>query len=193
MNKVEVEGNRLLGPDRVRTVADVPMGEQLALVDLEAISRRVAALAEVADVDVTRTWPDGIRIDVVERTAIAVVELGGRLRGLDADGVVFRDYRAAPKGMPRVRPAPRPGTDALAEAATVVAALPRDLAARVDHVEVADRRPDHPGPARRPRGAVGERGAVRAQGPGADRAARRAAGAGLRRQRPGEPDSALPR
>ena len=42
-----VDGNRLLGPDRVLAVADVPMGEQLALVDLEAISRRVAALAEV--------------------------------------------------------------------------------------------------------------------------------------------------
>jgi cell division protein FtsQ len=112
------------------------LGEQLALVDLEAISRRVAALAEIEDVDVTRSWPDGIRIDVTERTAIAVVELGGRLRGLDAEGVVFRDYRTAPKGMPRVRPTTSTGSDALAEAAGVVAVLPSDLATRVDHVEV---------------------------------------------------------
>lgn len=136
IGKVEVDGNRLLGPDRVLAVAEVPMGEQLALVDLEAISRRVAALAEIEDVDVTRSWPDGIRIDVTERTAIAVVELGGRLRGLDAEGVVFRDYRTAPKGMPRVRPTTSTGSDALAEAAGVVAVLPSDLAARVDHVEV---------------------------------------------------------
>jgi cell division protein FtsQ len=136
VSKVQVEGNRILGPDRVLAVAEVPMGEQLAVVDLEAISRRVAALAEVADVDVTRAWPDGIRIDVTERTAIAVVELGGRLRGLDAEGVVFRDYRSAPKGLPRVRPTTSTGSDALAEAAGVVAVLPGDLAARVDHVEV---------------------------------------------------------
>lgn len=136
VDKVEVEGNRLLGPDRVRAVAEVPMGEQLALVDLEAISRRVAALAEVADVDVTRSWPDGVRIDVTERTAIAVVELGGRLRGLDAEGIVFREFKTAPKGLPRVRPTTSTGSDALAEAAGVVAVLPGDLAARVDHVEV---------------------------------------------------------
>ncbi|KRF37740.1 cell division protein FtsQ/DivIB [Nocardioides sp. Soil805] len=136
VSKVDVEGNRLLGPDRIRAVADVPMGEQLALVDLEAISRRVAALAEVSDVDVTRSWPDGVSIDVTERTAVAVVELGGQLRGLDADGVVFRDYRTAPKGLPRVRPTTSTGADALAEAAGVVAVLPAELAARVDHVEV---------------------------------------------------------
>lgn len=136
VSKVDVEGNRLLGPDRIRSVAEVPMGEQLALVDLEAISRRVAALAEVSDVDVTRSWPDGVSIDVTERTAVAVVELGGRLRGLDAEGIVFRDYRAAPKGLPRVRPTTSTGADALAEAAGVVAVLPAELAARVDHVEV---------------------------------------------------------
>jgi cell division protein FtsQ len=136
VTKVTVDGNRLLGPDRVLAVAHVPMGEQLATVDLEAISRRVAALAEVEDVDVTRSWPDGVRIDVTERTAVAVVELGGRLRGLDAEGVVFRDYRTAPRGMPRVRPTTSTGADALAEAAGVVAVLPADLAARVDHVEV---------------------------------------------------------
>ena len=38
--------------------------------------------------------------------------------------------------MPRVRPSGSAGTDALKEAATVVAALPDDLASRVDHVEV---------------------------------------------------------
>ena len=96
----------------------------------------MASLAEVKSVDVTRTWPDGVRIEIEERTAVAVVELAGRLRGLDADGVVFREYKTAPKGMPRVRAGGSAGTDALKEAATVVAALPQGLASRVDHVEV---------------------------------------------------------
>lgn len=137
VKKIEVVGNELLSDGRVREVADIPLGEQLALVDLARADRRVGSLAEVRSVDVTRTWPDGVRISVVERTAVAVVELGGRLRGLDADGVVFREYKAAPKGMPRVRAGAGAGTDALKEAATVVAALPDDLVTRVDHVEVA--------------------------------------------------------
>ncbi len=137
VKKVEVVGNELLSDARVREVADVPLGDQLALVDLRRADARVASLAEVRSVDVTRTWPDGVRIVVVERTAVAVVELAGRLRGLDADGVVFRDYQTVPRGMPRIRPGGAAGTEALKEAATVVSALPKALATRVDHVEVA--------------------------------------------------------
>ncbi len=137
VRKVAVAGNELLSDAKVRRIADVPLGEQLALVDLARADARVGALAEVASVDVTRTWPDGVRIEVVERTAVAVVELDGRLRGLDADGVVFRDYRSVPQGMPLIRSGAAAGTDALREAATVVSALPEDLATRVDHVEVA--------------------------------------------------------
>ena len=137
VKRVEVVGNRLLSDGRVREVADVPVGDQLALVDLGRADARVGSLAEVKSVDVTRTWPDVVRIAVVERTAVAVVELAGRLRGLDPDGVVFRDYETVPKGMPRVRAGASAGTDALREAATVVSALPDDLVTRVDHVEVA--------------------------------------------------------
>ncbi len=136
VKRVEVVGNQLLSDGRVREIADVPLGDQLALVDLARARARVGSLAEVQSVDVTRTRPDGGRIDVVERTAVAVVELAGRLRGLDPDGVVFREYKSAPKGMPRVLAGGSAGTDALKEAATVVAALPKDLAGRVDHVEV---------------------------------------------------------
>ncbi|CAM3713690.1 cell division protein FtsQ/DivIB [Nocardioides zeicaulis] len=134
---VVVVGNDLLSDARVREVADVPVGEQLALVDLGRVDSRVGALAEVRSVDVTRAWPDTVRIEVEERTAVAVVELAGRLRGLDPDGIVFRDYRTAPPGLPRIRPGAQAGTDALREAATVVSSLPEDLATRVDHVEVA--------------------------------------------------------
>lgn len=136
VTRVEVVGNDLLSDGRVREIADVPLGEQLALVDLGRADARVGSLAEVRSVDVTRTWPDTVRIEVTERTAVAVVELAGRLRGLDADGVVFREYQRVPQGMPRIRPGSAAGTDALREAATVVSALPDDLATRVDHVEV---------------------------------------------------------
>ena len=137
VKRVEVVGNDLLSDARVREIADVPIGDQLALVDLARADARVGALAEVKSVDVTRTWPDVVRIAVVERTAVAVVELAGRIRGLDAEGIVFREYKSVPKGRPRIRPGSAAGTDALQEAATVVSALPKDLATRVDHVEVA--------------------------------------------------------
>lgn len=136
VKKVEVSGVEHLTESDVRRIADVAVGEQLALVDLDRSRRRVGSMAEVKDVDVTRAWPDTVEIAVTERTAVAVVELAGRIRGLDSEGVVFRDYRRVPPGMPRVRAVSSTGTDALKEAATIVSALPADLAAKVDHVEV---------------------------------------------------------
>src|SRR5919112_388584 len=72
---------------------------------------------------VTRQWPDALRIDVTERVAVAVVDIGGRVRGMDAAGVVFRDYPRAPRGLPLVRTTGRTGGEALREAALVVSAL----------------------------------------------------------------------
>ena len=78
-----------------------------------------------------------MRIDVDERVAIAVVDIGGRIRGMDAEGVVFRDYPRPPHGMPQVRTSTDTRSDALREAALVVEALPAEISRRVDHVEVA--------------------------------------------------------
>ena len=136
ISKVEVRGNKLLSDERVSRIAALPSGEQLAMVDLDDAARRVETLSEVVDADVTRAWPDTVLITVTERVAVAVVELDGQIRGLDAEGIVFREYDALPPGLPQVQPQTSTGTDALKEAAGVVSALPDDLVARVDHVEV---------------------------------------------------------
>lgn len=133
---VDVRGVSLLRPGQVRAAAAVPEGEALARVDLERIRTRVQALAPVRSADVSREWPDQVRIDVTERTAVAVVDIGGHLKGMDEDGVVFRDYATAPADLPRVQTGSDTSSDALHEAALVVAALPGDLATKVDHVQV---------------------------------------------------------
>lgn len=132
---VRVSGAERLDAAEVRTVAEVPTGEPLARLDLQAVRARVEALALVRDAEVTRSWPDTVLIEVDERVAVAVVEIGGRARGLDAEGVVFDDF-GPETGLPRVRTAPDPGRDALREAAAVASSLPDDLARRVDHVQV---------------------------------------------------------
>lgn len=133
---VEVTGAETIGAAAVRRAAAVPVGEPLARVDLDAIESRVEALAVVRSADVARKWPDRVLISIQERVAIAVVEIGGRLRGMDASGVVFRDYRRPPVDLPRVEVTSGTDRDALEEAAKVVSALPAVLSAQVDHVEV---------------------------------------------------------
>jgi cell division protein FtsQ len=93
-------------------------------------------LPMVRSVNVSREWPDKIRVDVTERTPVAVVSIGGRLRALDETGTVFWDYKKAPAGLPKVNTVTGTNSDALREAAAVASALPADLAKRVDYVEV---------------------------------------------------------
>jgi cell division protein FtsQ len=136
VQSVQVTGTGLLTADDVRRAARVDTGEALARVDLAAVERRVESLAPVADATVTRTWPDAVRIEVTERVAVAVVDIGTRIRGMDADGVVFRDYPRAPRNLPLVLTTGDTGGEALREAALVVSALPPALARRVEHLEV---------------------------------------------------------
>jgi cell division protein FtsQ len=136
VKRVDVEGVHLLSRPQVLRTARVPEGEQLARLDIGAIAARVRSLAAVRSADVSRTWPDGVRIVVEERVAVAVIEIGGRLRGLDAEGVVFNEYAKPPPGLPRISPTSSTTPEALREAAIVVSAFPRELAAMVDHVEV---------------------------------------------------------
>jgi cell division protein FtsQ len=133
---VDVSGAQTVSADDVRARAAIEDGTPLARVDLGRAEARVRSLAIVKGVDVSRQWPDTVLIEIVERVAIAVVEIGGRLRGMDADGVVFRDYNRPPPGLPRVQTDIGTSAEALQEAALVVSALPESLTLLVQHVQV---------------------------------------------------------
>ncbi len=132
----DVRGADVVDEDEVTTAARVPVGVPLATVDLEAIRARVEDLAPVRSADVSRSWPDKVRIDVTEREALAFVAWNGGWRGFDEAGVLFRDYDTMPKGMPQVRVTSTTPVEALAESAAIVRSLPRGLLRQVEYVEV---------------------------------------------------------
>lgn len=136
VEEVAVEGTDHLAEAEVRAAAAVPLGDPLVRVDLEAVASRVEALAPVARARVERDWPHAVRITITERVAVAVAQIGGRMRGMDVEGVVFRDYRRPPRGLPRVRVVGDVDREALQQAATVLSALPADLAELVRRVDV---------------------------------------------------------
>jgi cell division protein FtsQ len=136
VSTVQVDGNVVLSARQVRRAAAVPVGQPLASVDLGAVAARVRKLTAVQSVEVARSWPHAVRIDVHERAPVAVVRRAGVLRGLAADGVLFRRFAGRPANLPLVRAGSHTRTDALAEAAKVVRALPADLVAKVAHVDV---------------------------------------------------------
>lgn len=136
VKQVTVTGTGHLTRDDVVAAADVPLGRPLARVDLESAASRVRALAPVAAVDIHRTWPDTVSIAITERTPVAVVGMGGQFRALDREGVLFRDYRIRPRGLPVIESSLTADTDTLAEGAQVAAALSPAVARLVDHLQV---------------------------------------------------------
>ncbi len=147
VDEVAIQGVDTLSPTKVRSAAAVPVGTPLARVDLDGPAARVRALAPVASVEVSRDWPDTIRISVTEREPVAVLTESDTYRALDRDGVLFRRYAEAPANLPLVRAddlaaatrgrAGAARADALREVAAVVVSLDRPVSRRVDHVEVA--------------------------------------------------------
>lgn len=135
----DVSGTSLLTEDEVLAAADVPTGDALARVDLDAIEARVKQLTAVKSVDVSREGPHDVHIEVHERSAIAVVAEGSSYVLLSDSGDTFT-YGGMPKQPPSSLPLVQvsSGADRLAlqEAADVVAALDPDVAKLVDHLEV---------------------------------------------------------
>jgi cell division protein FtsQ len=136
VEKIEVSGAQTVESKDIVARSGIDEGDPLVRVDLASAERRIGSLAVIRSVSVTRQWPHGILISIEERVAIAVVEIGTRLRGMDAEGVVFRDYKKAPPGLPRVQTSIGTTSAALREAAKVISALPQALSLLVDHVQV---------------------------------------------------------
>ena len=96
VRRVAVDGETTLKESQIRDVADVRIGQPLARVDLSAIEARVAAMERVQSVTVSRSWLHTVRIEVVERTPVAWLTVGGTIRGLDRYGIDFRSYDKPP-------------------------------------------------------------------------------------------------
>jgi cell division protein FtsQ len=104
VERVSVSGTRVLTPDQVREAADVPVGDALVSVDTEAIEARLSRkLPRIDEVDVVRSWPDGIALKVTERTPVLVVQKGRNFVEVDDEGVRYATVSRAPKGVPALK------------------------------------------------------------------------------------------
>ncbi|MFI9149094.1 cell division protein FtsQ/DivIB [Streptomyces sp. NPDC053367] len=101
VERVGVLGTAVLTPAQVREAADVPVGDPLVSVDTDAIEARLRReLPRIDTVEVSRSWPHGIVLKVVERTPVLLVKKGGKFIEVDDEGVRFATVSEAPKGVP---------------------------------------------------------------------------------------------
>lgn len=131
---VEVAGRTTLKQQQVLRAAQVPIGRPLARVDIDAIEGRVSALNRVDTVEVSRSWPHTLSIQIVERKSVLWATINGQVRGIDRNGIAFRAYGSAPKGLLEATISPTDSRARLqtsqAVAAVVVDITDRDPALR---------------------------------------------------------------
>ncbi|MGW7056220.1 cell division protein FtsQ/DivIB [Streptomyces sp. NPDC054887] len=145
VERVEPSGTRVLTPDEVLGAAAVPVGAPLVSVDTDEIEERLRRkLPRIDSVDVVRSWPHTIGLDVTERKPVLLVEKGAKFIEVDDEGVQFATVARAPAGVPLLEMAAgdspslrRFGTDRLLrEAVRVTGDLPSSVAGAVRTVQV---------------------------------------------------------
>jgi len=133
--RVEISGTDVVSKKEVTQAAAVPLGLPLVRLDVAGIAERVAGLPPVAEVSVTREWPDQVRIAITERQPKLAIQSGTGYLIADASGVVFDTAKSLPKGLVRLEASTRePQT--LADAGVVFSSLSKQTAGEVSTIEV---------------------------------------------------------
>lgn len=136
---VAVSGTDRVPAEQVQALAQPAVGTPLVAVDVGAIDAAVRELPLVLDVQVERRWPRTLGVVVTERVAVAAVPAArGRFEVVDAEGVVLATAAQPPPEVPLLRvDVEATGTDTLAAARDVLAALPADLQRRTTDISAA--------------------------------------------------------
>jgi cell division protein FtsQ len=102
--QVSTSGTEVLTPGQVESAAGVPLGSPLISVDTDAVAARVLRkLPRVDSINVSRSWPHGIRLKVIERKPTLLIEKDSKFIEVDAKGVRFDTVGKAPTRVPLLR------------------------------------------------------------------------------------------
>jgi len=145
VRSVVVTGTHLVPSASVLAVAGVQPGTPMVRVDAGQVAARVEAIRQVESVQVVKSWPDRVVIEVRERTSALAVAISGGPGGfdlVDAAGVVVRWTASRPARFPLYTSgasiAALRGDPSVAMAASVLADLPLGVRGSVRSVSVPD-------------------------------------------------------
>lgn len=145
VEKVSASGTEVLTRAQVEAAAAVPVGAPLISVDTDGIEARLREkLPRIDSVEVVRSWPNGIGLEVIERKPVLLIKKGAKFIEVDAGGVRFATVDNAPKDVPLLEltvdqsvGTRRFGTKRLTrEAVRVRAELPEKVAGDIKAVRV---------------------------------------------------------
>ncbi|MCU1588368.1 MAG: Polypeptide-transport-associated domain protein FtsQ-type [Frankiales bacterium] len=99
VQKVSITGTGRLSRAEVQRVVDVPLGTPLAKVDIAAVEARLKRLPPVAEATVSRDWPHGLRVVIVERVVVVAERQGTSWVLRDRTGAEVATSATVPRGV----------------------------------------------------------------------------------------------
>jgi cell division protein FtsQ len=96
VKRVDLRGIRNMDRLTVYAIAFDQHSMAMPMVDLDGVREKLLRYGWVQDARVSRRLPDTLVVDIVERKPAAVWQNQGRLRLIDASGVVLEDVTTAP-------------------------------------------------------------------------------------------------
>lgn len=104
VSRVEVRGGHFLSEGEVRELLGPAVGENILSLNIDDLKKRLRASPWVADAAVQRTLPDMLRVEIDERSPVALAEID-HLYLMDGDGTLIELYgpRTASFDLPVVR------------------------------------------------------------------------------------------
>ncbi len=135
---IQVDGVVILTDVDVKQAVAFADGRPLARVDTDEVAQKVATLAPVQAVTVTRELPSTLHIVIQERTAVAGVKRDNLFHLFDSNAVIFRTAESLPGGLVEVKlPDTGPLDRAMKAAARVVEALTPELRSELVRLEIS--------------------------------------------------------
>ncbi len=98
VHNVQVTGTTVVDAEQVAQLAGFEDDSMLRL-DIESARRRIEYLPMVQSVEITRRWPQTLRIKVTERAPWGYWQSGGTLYPIDSEGIVLQGVQP-PEGAP---------------------------------------------------------------------------------------------
>ncbi|AEB75847.1 cell division protein FtsQ/DivIB [Clostridium botulinum] len=99
---IEVTNNRNITSEEIKKLSQVQLGKNIFHLNLNKIKESILTNSYILDANVKRQFPDHIKIDVQERTAIFYVKQQDKYLIIDKDGVVLEE-KATIDGMKLIK------------------------------------------------------------------------------------------
>lgn len=92
VRQIAVEGHAELSRDEVIALSGLDLRTSLPFLDPQALRAKLLAVPLIAEAQVTKLYPDRLRIDIRERVPYALWQLEGEVKVVAADGTAIEGF-----------------------------------------------------------------------------------------------------